>query len=58
MVGASKDEKRMAAICRSLELVIEAMDLLDAYDGPPDAAVHLELARKRLTEVLKDNLGV
>ena len=58
MVGASNHEERIAAISRSLKLIIQAMDILDGYDGPPDALVHLELARQRLTEVVKDKPGV
>lgn len=54
MVGASNSEERLVAISRSLKLVIEAMDLLDAYDGPADAAAHLELARQRLCEGVKE----
>ena len=52
MVGTSNHEERGAAIKRSLEHIIEAIDLLDAHEGPPDAAAHLELARQRLSEVM------
>jgi len=41
-------------IKRALELVTEAMDLLDAYDGPADAAAHLSLAQERLRRTLRD----
>jgi hypothetical protein len=42
----------LGAIKRSLALVTEAMDLLDAHDGPPDAAAHLAFAQQRLREVV------
>lgn len=47
MAGQRKqpDEK---AIRRALELVTEAMDLLDAHGGAPDAAAHLALAQQDL----------
>jgi len=40
------------AMKRALALVTEAMDLLDAHRGPPDAAAHLELAQQKLREEL------
>lgn len=47
------NEKRiLAALERALKLVTEAMDVLDANDGAPDAVAHLELARQRLRERL------
>jgi hypothetical protein len=33
--------------------VTEAMDLLDAHDGPPDAAAHLSLAQETLRQALR-----
>ena len=36
----------------ALELITEAMDLLDAHDGPPDAAAHLAVAQQRLRQAL------
>jgi hypothetical protein len=53
MGGATDQQRRAAAISRSLKLVIEAMDLLDAHDGPPEAAAHLELARQRLQDAMR-----
>jgi hypothetical protein len=47
-----KEKRIRAALERALRLVTEAMDVLDANEGPPDAAEHLELARQRLYERL------
>ena len=44
--------KNEAAVRRALELITEAMDVLDAHDGPPDAAAHLSLAQERLRETV------
>jgi hypothetical protein len=33
---------------RTVALVTEAMDLIDAHGGPPEAAAHLEMARQLL----------
>jgi hypothetical protein len=44
--------KREAAIRRALELVTEAIDLLDAHDGPPDATANLSLAQEQLRQIL------
>lgn len=41
------------AVRRALALVTEALDLLDAYDGPPDAAAHLSLAQERLRQAMR-----
>ena len=49
---ASKRDKRIAAIERALALATEALDLLDAHEGPPTAAVHLEMCRDKLREEL------
>lgn len=38
--------KKELALERSLALVVEAIDLMDAYGGPPDAVAHLCLARE------------
>jgi hypothetical protein len=42
-----------APIKRALALVTEAMDLLDAHDGPPEAAALLDLARQQLSDTLR-----
>jgi len=47
-------DKDEAALRRALALVMEAMDLLDAYDGPPDAAAHLSVAQERLRQAVRD----
>jgi hypothetical protein len=52
MAGGSGDQKRQAAIRRALGMAAEAMDLLDAHDGPAEAAAHFDLARQRLQEEL------
>ena len=50
----SRDENvAAAAVERALVLVTEAMDLLDAHDGPPDAAAHLSLAQETLRQALR-----
>ena len=36
------------AVNRALGLITEAMDILDAHGGPPDATAHLSLAQERL----------
>ena len=46
-----------AAIRRALTLITEAMDLLDAHDGPPDAAAHLDLAQDRIRKFLASKGG-
>lgn len=52
MAHKSDDAHRKSAIKRALSLVTEAMDVIDAHGGPPDAAVHLELAQQKLREEL------
>ena len=42
-----------AAITRVLALVTEAMDIMDAHGGPPDAAAHLDLAQQALRRELE-----
>ena len=46
-------EKAEVAIKQALALVVEAIDLLDAHDGPADAAAHLSFAQERLREALR-----
>jgi hypothetical protein len=52
MERASK--RTATAIRRALANVTEALDLLDAHDGPPDAAAHLSLAQERLRAAIKE----
>jgi hypothetical protein len=48
MSDTSSEERRTRACTKALELVVEAMDLIDAHKGPPEAAVNLELSRQHL----------
>lgn len=51
MVRQTKAGER--AINRALALVTEAIDLLDAHDGPADAAANLALAQERLRQAIR-----
>jgi hypothetical protein len=51
MVGQTKVRER--AINRALALVTEAIDLIDAHDGPADAAANLALAQDRLRRAIR-----
>lgn len=53
MAVEGNDGPRLRAIHRAIELVTEAIDLIDAHGGPADAAAHLELALHRLREDLE-----
>lgn len=44
MAGEIKDGREGTALDRVIALLLESLDLLDAHDGPPQAAAHLELA--------------
>ena len=55
MVRQTKESER--AIKRALALVTEAIDLLDAHDGPADAAANLALAQDRLRQVMRSFRG-
>jgi len=50
MADGRNETKQAAAIRRALALTAEAMDVLDAHQCSPEAAVHLELGRQRLQE--------
>ena len=50
MAGRSASDRYDAALDRAASLTAEALDLIDAYSGPPQAAVHLELALTELRE--------
>lgn len=50
MSGARDLLSKANAIKRALSLTSEAMDLLDAHQSSPEAAVHLDLCRQKLQE--------
>lgn len=50
MAGHDESESRSAATRRARELIIEALDLLDAYGGSQQAAAHLALALDELRQ--------
>ena len=51
-MAGSRDARQSGAVRRALSLVTEAMDLLDAHGGAPDAAAHLAMAQQRLRQAL------
>lgn len=48
MPGKRQKSSQEAVINRATALIAEALDLIDGYGGPPEAAAHLELALERL----------
>ena len=50
-----QNARSLRAIGRALKLITEAMDLLDAHGGPPDAAAHLSLAQDKLKQFVEDS---
>lgn len=52
MGGAN--EKLESAMTRALKLVTEAMDLLDAHGGPPDASAHLAMVQAQLRQAIAE----
>ena len=54
MAGLSKNERREVALERALALITEALDLLDAHRGPPEATAHLDLAVQKVKETLRN----
>ena len=50
MAGQSK-ARHARPVRRALELVTEAMDLLDAHGAAPEVAVQLALAQQRLRQL-------
>jgi hypothetical protein len=54
MPGQDGELRREKAIKRALVLATEALDLLDAHDGPPEAAAHIEMALQKLRSSVKD----
>ena len=51
-MAGQRNEMTEKAIKRSLALVTEAMDLLDAHGGPPNIAAYLALAQQGLRDAL------
>lgn len=47
-MGGSEEERRRAAAMRVLELLTEAIDLMDAHELPPQAGAHVDLGRQQL----------
>ena len=54
---SGSEERRQAAIRRALELIIEALDLIDAHDGPAQAAANIDLGRQQLQAALAKAAG-
>jgi len=52
MAGEESDDRQATVVRRAATLVTEAMDLLDAHGGAPDAAAHLDLALASLRRVM------
>ena len=52
MAGARNGVPRDQVLKRALELVTEAMDLLDAHGGDPKAAAYLALGQQQLRRTL------
>ena len=52
MAGEESDDLQAKAVLRAAMLVTEAMDLLDAHGGSPEAAAHLDLALASLRQAL------
>ena len=51
-MGGSEQERRRTVMMRVLELLTEAIDLIDAHDLPPDIGAHVDLGRQRLRAAL------
>jgi hypothetical protein len=51
-MASERTEAQTKAIRRALELVTEAMDLLDAHHAAPDPAAHLAFAQQHLRQAL------
>ena len=52
MAGQRDELQQSSALRRAVALVTEAMDLLDAHGGVPDAAVHLAVAQQQMRQAL------
>lgn len=54
MDDGSKQLPQARPLKRALELVTEAMDLLDAHGASPHGAAHLAMARQAIEDDLKE----
>ena len=54
MAGEELEDWQAKAVRRAAILVTEAMDLLDAHGGAPDAAAHLDLALESLRQAIRE----
>jgi len=54
MAGEESDDRQTKAVYRAAMLVTEAMDLLDAHGGPPEASAHLDLALVSLRQAIRE----
>lgn len=52
MAGQRNDDPQHFVLRRALQLTTEAMDLLDAHGGDPEAAAYLALAQQQLRKSL------
>jgi hypothetical protein len=53
MPSMNHEERRQKALRRVAAMVTEALDLLDAHQGPPEAAAHIELALQKIRGSLR-----
>jgi hypothetical protein len=51
-MAGQRTESQGRALMRALQLVTEAMDLLDAHGVAPDAAAHLAMAQQQLRQAI------
>jgi len=49
---AGERKERAAVLTRAIALTSQAMDLLDAHGGDPEAAAYLALAQQQLRKTL------
>ena len=54
MAGERAEDRRKKSLKRALQLVTEAMDLLDAHGSEPQAAAYLALAQQHLRTTLSN----
>lgn len=53
MPGKRQKSNQEAVVNRATALIAEALDLIDGFGGPPEAAVHLDLALEQLRAFAK-----